>query len=336
MAFKTVYKSLAKIEVYHSYFLDDGAQSFTSMNAATKELQLLTYDVSEYLDIVPTFATAKEMINHKLVFRKGTDHFSILNKVTESGNDVISDIFLAEELTLSFYIYHKDYRFYNYSSIPKEYGRLYHFSNTKPAAVSGSYTYMETAASAGLITTASRLSEAATRGVWYAIEQENKRQDPQIRLDKIFDVEGDELESTEGQLILNQAVIKEQSRGLIGIIQLRMKGDGGRDTVAIDTLDPENPVSLHLDPIPVFRIHFDNRKTIWRYIKRAENNFLETQSVKPLTKNGFIEIDPDVDFAAPLPVDINTYLFPNPRADTIRTVTDQDTNTTTTYSEIYI
>jgi len=110
--------------------------------------------------------------------------------------------------------------------------------------------------------------------------------------------------------------------GLFGIIQLSMQGDA----VQMNILN--NSAEL-LNTPPHFKIHFDNRKTFWKYLKSDSSFEVETQTEKPLTKSGFIEIDPAVDFNAP-PPEAADYKYPNPTPSIIKK------EIVKTYSEIFI
>ncbi|MDY8138100.1 hypothetical protein [Aquimarina sp. 2201CG5-10] len=336
MAFRTLYKTLFQVMVHHSYFLDDGESSFISMNEDEKKEQLKKYDFSQYLTIVPSYSTFSEMENHKLILRKNNDGFRILNSVTEEDEKFRSKIFLSDNLTLTFLLYSNDYLFDNYTALPQEANRLYYFSNIKPDTEADPYTYISLNSSNDLVTEDLLLTEESTQQLWYEIEQDNIRAEIKARLNLIAEIEPEDIDSDEGKQIINQSIQKEQGKGLIGIIRLQMIGDNNRDVIEIDNTDPEDIKNFLLDPIPVYKLHFDNRKTIWKYIKKSDDNELETSSVKPLTRNGFIEIEPEDDLVAPLPDDIEKYVFPNPTANIIKQVTDENTNTITTYSEIYI
>ena len=100
--------------------------------------------------------------------------------------------------------------------------------------------------------------------------------------------------------------------GIFGVIQLRMIGDSA--DLSILTAQGK----LRVQP-QIFKIHFDNRATFWRYKKASDDTeMFTTTSEKPLTKYGFIEIMHNGD------------KFPNPTANHLI----QDTNTF--FSEIYI
>ncbi len=113
-----------------------------------------------------------------------------------------------------------------------------------------------------------------------------------------------------------------EKTGISGCIKLHMRADSAEHHI----LDNNGEL---FENIPEFKIHFDNRKTFWKYLKPSEGFEVETLAEKPLTKNGFVKIDPDTDFAAP-PPGADTYRYPNPSVYSIRTIANK------TYSEIFI
>ncbi|WP_299189550.1 hypothetical protein [uncultured Aquimarina sp.] len=336
MAFRTLYKTLFNIEIHHSYFLDDGLSPYISMNDEEKRIQLKKYNFLDYINVIPTYATQAILGNHKLVLRKGLDGFRVLSSVIEENDRFKSLRFLENDLKLTFLVYVKDYLFDNYTELSKADNRLYYFSNSKPITEADPYSYIPLGSSNDLITDEFLLTEESTRQLWFDLEQDNIRAEIKKRLDLIAELENDDLLTDEGKQIIDQSVQKDRGKGLLGIIELQMIGDNNMDIIEIDNTDPNDIKSFLLDPTPTYKLHFENRKTIWKYIKKSDENELETSSVKPLTRNGFIEIDPDTDFTGPLPVDIDKYIFPNPTANIVKQTTDVNTNITTTYSEIFI
>lgn len=336
MAFRILYDTLFSVELLHSYFLDDGDVTFQSMNDDEKEKQLKKYNFLDAINVIPSLATYRIMKNHKLILVKESRGFKVLSNVLEDTNKLKSSSFLNSELTLTFFLYKKDYLFDNYTELIEENNQLYYFSNRKPVTEANPFSYIPTNISNDLVTEDFLITEESTQQLWFDIQQANINAEINKRLDLIAELDQDDLITDEGKLIIEQSIQKETGKGLLGIIELKMIGDNTMDVVEIDTSDPNESKSFLLDPFPAFKIHFDNRKTIWKYIKKSDDNELETSSVKPLTKNGFIEIDPNADFSGTLPVDIDKYMFPNPTANMIKQVTDENTNITTTYSEIFI
>lgn len=335
MAFGITYKTLFTLVFYHSYFLNDGADAFSDLDGDQKKKQLKSYKFQDFLNVFPTVATQKVLKDYKITFKNGTDRITVLNKVIEKDDKYKSSITLKDDVTLTFLLYAKDYLFSNYTSLPFEQNRLYYFTNTKPSSEETPYDYIPLNSSSDLVTEDFLLSEESSRNIWYTIIQENSVADNAPFLELLADVSLKELDSEEGQSIVDQSIEKERNKGLIGIVRLSMKGDE-TDLVEIDDDDPEDVSSYLLEDPLSFKLHFNNRKTIWKYIKRSDNQELLTSSVQPLTKNGFIKIDPDTDIDGPLPDDIEKYTFPNPTADRITSSTDEDTEITTTYSEIFI
>lgn len=91
--------------------------------------------------------------------------------------------------------------------------------------------------------------------------------------------------------------------GLVGIIRIY----SASSTATHSLLSAANTLQA---TCPVFRIHFANRYTYWKYIRLSDSFEIATNSQKPLTKRGYIEIDPNVDFDAPPPAAFD-YTYPN-------------------------
>jgi hypothetical protein len=114
-------------------------------------------------------------------------------------------------------------------------------------------------------------------------------------------------------------IIEAQTRG---ILMIKMQGENG--TLNVTNVNG----TLKVNP-PVFKIQFTNRSTYWTYHHHASNSSVTTNNVKPLTKNGFVQIIPDSDFDEPND-DWNELQFPNPSVERIRIEANNY------YSEIYI
>ena len=336
MAFRILYKTLLAIDVYHSYFLDNGENTFNTMSDDDKRKQLQSYDLEDFLMIKPTPSCVEVLRNHNLVFRQQRDRIVILAKVEEDNAKYKTQILLPEELKLTFYLYINDYLFYNYSLISTQKNRFYCFSNVKPDTEANPYSYIKLKSSNDFVDDEFLLSEEGSRTIWYNLKKDNARVGSIEQAEVIMELEDDDLLTVAGQEIVNQSIEGEKSKGLFGIVELQMVGDNNMDLIEVDDSDPQDIKTYLIDPSPNYKIHFDNQKTIWRYIKKSADEELETNAVKPLTLKGFIEIDPDDDIIPPLPSDIEKYHFPNPTADRIKRETDQNTNITTTYSEIFI
>ncbi|WP_433763616.1 hypothetical protein [Flavobacterium ginsenosidimutans] len=109
-----------------------------------------------------------------------------------------------------------------------------------------------------------------------------------------------------------------EQQNVFGVISLTAKGDNSSEN-SIDDLG--KMIS------PNFKIHFDNRKTLWKYINRKAGTEIKTKTAKPLTRSGFIEIDPVNDLDPSQPSESQ---YPNP---SVKSITKIDSDY---YSEIFI
>lgn len=122
-------------------------------------------------------------------------------------------------------------------------------------------------------------------------------------------------EETTANLI--SALEPPEKQNVFGIISLNLQGDNSSGNI----IDLGKIIS------PNFKIHFDNRKTLWKYINRKAGTEIETNTAKPLTRSGFVEIDPLTDFTPAQPPDSQ---YPNP---SVKSITKISSNY---YSEIFI
>jgi len=110
----------------------------------------------------------------------------------------------------------------------------------------------------------------------------------------------------------------QERQDVFGITSLTMQGD------AI----PKNILNNSGKMLsPNFKIHFDNRKTLWKYIDRKAETEIKTNAAKPLTRSGFVEIDPLTDFTPSQPAESQ---YPNPSVKSITKINSDY------YSEIFI
>jgi hypothetical protein len=107
-----------------------------------------------------------------------------------------------------------------------------------------------------------------------------------------------------------------------GLLLMRMQGENG----SLNVTNVNG--TLKVNP-PVFKIEFTNRSTFWTYHHQRSNTSVTTNTPKPLTKNGFVQILPDSDFDEPND-DWSELQFPNPSVERIRIEANNY------YSEIYI
>lgn len=139
---------------------------------------------------------------------------------------------------------------------------------------------------------------------------------PKINVNKL--ISNDYLVSEETTADLLSKLESSEKQNLYGLISIFMKGDN----VAGNIVTAQGKMLS-----PNFKIHFDNRKTLWKYFNRKAGTVIETNAVKPLTRSGFVELDPVADFTPSQPAD-NQY--PNPSVKSITKISNDY------YSEIFI
>lgn len=129
------------------------------------------------------------------------------------------------------------------------------------------------------------------------------------------------LSGTNRNHLLNE-IMGDDKRPLDGVLRIYMQGDTGQYNLI------SNQGKLKNTPLH-FTLHFNNKSTIWKYINKAEGFETETKKAWPLTKNGFIQLDPQTDLKSP-PAGADNYSFPNP----VPGITISKANKI--YSEIFI
>ncbi len=139
MTFSIKYKPLFKVDILHNYFLNLGLDEYAAMTDSEKSKQLDSYEISSFVNIIPTPKTQQKINGHNLVFKTTNNGFTVWSKVT-GNNDNIPFISLDDELSFTFLVQLKDSTFYNYTNLKLESaGKLYYFSNQKLATEPGSF-----------------------------------------------------------------------------------------------------------------------------------------------------------------------------------------------------
>lgn len=126
------------------------------------------------------------------------------------------------------------------------------------------------------------------------------------------------LVSEETTVNLISTLQPSEQQNVFGIISLTAKGDNSSGNII-------NNLGKMISPN--FKIHFDNRKTLWKYINRKAGTEIKTNAAKPLTRSGFVEIDPLTDFTPSQPPESQ---YPNPSVKSITKINSDY------YSEIFI
>ncbi|WP_130733211.1 hypothetical protein [Flavobacterium sp. J27] len=283
MSFSITYKTLCEITVLHSYFLNSGIEEFSGMTDVKKGKMLKNYKYKNFLEIIPSEATAKLLRNNHLVFIPLHNSIKIGVKAHPDNEDV-TFASISLDTTLDFIIRIKDYLFENYTAISPTSQQLFYISNIKPVDEPVSFKYIPLASEAVFINDDYKVSDVSTA--------------------KILDSFG-----------------TNEKTGIFGVVSLKMQADNSN-------LNLLSPLQEIISPTPTFKIHFDNRKTFWKYSKTNSTFEVETTLEKPLTQNGFVEITP-ADFTTS-PPEVNDFQYPNPSVSSIQKIASK------MYSQIFI
>ncbi len=253
MSATATYRPLIRINLYHNYFLDDGATEFDD-TAQLKSEQLLKYQLSEFASIVPSIETQRMITNQKMIFRQDSSGITLLTRARETApNSGVFEPFIAlnQNETLTFLLYMTDPLFENYSTVASVPSIPYLFTNKKPVTELGAFTYID------METTTNSIDD--------------------------FDMEPDTYEDFQSVLSY------EENIGLFGIIHLEMAGDDttGVDGNARNLIEPTGEMlSTHRE----FKIQIKNRSTIWNYRNAQDGSLVHSSDPTelPLVKNGII------------------------------------------------
>jgi hypothetical protein len=344
------FKTLFNIHIHHGYFLDKGNEKYlkvdeddTEMEDDDKAFALKEYQLSDYLEVIPSGLTKAYFRNYRMTMRPHASGFRILINTLKRtvGPDTKYEplIPLEEDVYITFEIKAKDPYFYNYSDVfDLSDSTLYLFTNVEPANQEAEFENLFEN-NGGLIDSRFLLKEAESRELLKAIALEDENflayktgtisLGRNIRIIQNHAHLTNEQKDTEIEHLLNQVIQKRKKKQTLGYIRLRVNGDAA-DRHLVEYIDENQYVK---DSTPTFTISFINQKTYWRFISEADEATLTTKQKKWLSKNGAIEItSSDFDAAGldPPDTDPEDYVFPNPTVDLIK---KEDNNY---YSEIFI
>jgi hypothetical protein len=131
------------------------------------------------------------------------------------------------------------------------------------------------------------------------------------------------LSAIDSEILFKSHFAGEDRHGLIGLVYLRVIGDTpNHGLLNVNGETKASPVN--------FKLHFGTVSTYWKYIKESDDFIAETDAALPLTKHGFIEIDPANDFTVAPPAAALDYSYPNPLLESF------EITQTKTYSVIFI
>lgn len=300
---RTGYKRLFEVRVLHHYYLDDGFQDFTAMNAAEQERRLLSgYDVRQFLSFTPTASTENLLKGLDLKFRTTPTGFLVA-----APDDITIPADLRVEVVTE--VQHPDFLQYTALTLPgrrifeiQHEGELYRFKERVPVFSNSTGTTRHLGGST----------------------------DPQLYLSgEIPNLDGSAAYPAEA-LVLDGAALYQAMRDTPAGIPAgdRHLVDANKDTRPVyahqDDAPPITPPAglagaplrgitltaelpdnifamIRIDAMPaaadfqllsggmpktkppVFEIHFKNRSTFWRYFDQPSNQFqVDTSVAQPI------------------------------------------------------
>lgn len=187
MQVSSSFRSFLKLDILHSYFLNDGEKEFSSMNEEESKTQLESYSWKDFLEIYPSAKTSQMMKGNKIVFKSYDDSIILAIKV-ESGTENQPFNELRDDESMTFILSLNDQYFENYTDLDLA-GKLLYFSNKTPV-LPGPFTFKPI----------DRINQSGTVGDEYMYEGENRNE------------------------LLEDANLKPGNRAF-GIIKIWMKGD---------------------------------------------------------------------------------------------------------------
>jgi hypothetical protein len=272
----THYRTLFELNIRHGYLLDDGWTSFDSLSDANKDAALKRYRFEDIFELVPTQQTAALMTNLRLLLKKTNQGFLLVVPTREESLVPVTGI--DQNTVFTFLLKMRDPQVPYFTNLTFENGRILLFANRNP----------------------NELALTVPK-----IPMENSSQ----HIDNTF-----LLSVADSQKLLEARTSVGERFGTIGMVYLNARGS----TETRDLINAAGEVILDPEadpPIfpPQFKVHFDTRQTFWKYIRESADFSATTLNPLPLTRYGYIELDPTADFLeSPLEEPESNYAFPNP------------------------
>lgn len=253
MSYSQLFRTLVDVQVLHEYYLNSGSDSFRDMEVSQQRLMFKDYAFNGFLQVIPTAQTRRVMENQKLLLRTNPVGLQVLAQVELAASDEPATPFISLNNNL-------ELRFLVKIGDPAF--EIY----TDLSLVKNKIFYFSNSRPAGVSDSFPVLPVAP--------DQDSA---PEYISNEY------QLGETLSQNILEEMhVSREDQIGLLGVLVLKMHGvDQITDA---EGKVPGNPVT--------FVMEFANRSTIWKYYFQNSDYYAETTSPKPLTKNGYILIDP--------------------------------------------
>ena len=269
MATTKQYKTLFKLELLHHYFLNEGNRVYGNPAPPVWEQRLANnrrqYNLSDFFSITPTLKTQQVLKNQKATFRMQNDGIIVGIQVVTldpiPDPEPLREPFIAvdDNFIMDFVIKVTDSYFENYTDTIWNKDKLVMISNQAP--------------------------DPADTG-------DNHDWEVPVEFSLLSDYESN-VPGTFMDVDLLQDIDKTELVGAFGLIRMHLRGDSGE----VNLVNTATPALLTPpDPMPI--IAFQNRETLWRYKSNTDGSIIwepsNTNDTRPLTKNGYINVPPDV------------------------------------------
>ncbi len=132
MSSTITYLPIFNLNILHNYFLDktDKDGNIVVFNDIQKPEVLSTYNVSDFLQVIPSKSSQRILKNHRVVFKKSTNGATCFISV-DQGNKPLIDI---TDATIDLLIYSRDPSFEKYTDIDTVTKGIYFFTNDSTEA----------------------------------------------------------------------------------------------------------------------------------------------------------------------------------------------------------
>ena len=275
------YQQLFQVHILHHYWLDDGKESFDTLSKDLSEQHLRSYDVSRFLTITPTPATAKSLLGFGCIFKNTALGFVVM---APKGS------VLPQDMQFEFVLTVKNPDFFNYTALtmrPQLITERYQQAENKTCRYKKNVAVLSNLTGETRIGNPDKplyLSEDGSKKTLYLSKPipvfSDSADDPVEALvqigDALVQLTGDQPDAEQQQI---NAQISETPvfvhQGDVLPAEGLLLGDIPDDVFALirlatvradnDEFSLITATGLAKMPAPVFQIRFKNRSTQWQY-----------------------------------------------------------------------
>lgn len=298
------YKRLFEIRILHHYWLDDGATVFDLISTQEqRDKRLLSYDMRQFLSVLPTASTSKSLRGFKCVYKN-----TALGCVVAVPQDAVVPV----ETKLEFAVMVMDPAFYNYTALtlqPQKIYELYHKPEDK------TYRFKEHVPVLSNMTGTSRLT-GSNKALFLSSEFPTLAPDDKVESlvrsagNALLQLTSDQPGAVTQQLNANMdnlPVFVNQGDVPAIVPPAGLSGAPSRGIMLSDDIPDKVFALIRLSAVraddegfsfvdrngyvkainPVFQIRFKNRATFWKYFNKNTGAAVSAETAAlPLTHYG--------------------------------------------------